>query len=361
MQGTLDTALCPQNPFKDCYYRQPQRAVTLKLQANGFKLSTQKPSKTLNRVMQIPSSKPLIVILGPTASGKTHLGVEMARRFKGEVISADSRQVFRGMDIGTGKDLQEYGDTPYHLIDIASPGEEYNLFQFAQDFNEAYSAVLRHASLPFLVGGTGMYLDAVLRRYSLTRAPINEALRAELENKDHHELIDQLTTLNPNQHNQTDAEDKQRTIRAIEIALAEQSGAETVCWPDFQPLVIGLQYPRATTRERISQRLRSRLDEGMIDEVKNLLEQGVSHSSLEHYGLEYRYLSLFLRDELSYNDMFQKLQSAIHQFAKQQEKWFRNIEKKGISIHWLNTQDDVIIECANQISAYLARQGYASL
>ena len=190
--------------------------------------------------MQIPASKPLIVILGPTASGKTHLGVEMARRFNGEIISADSRQVFKGMDIGTGKDLQEYGDTPYHLIDVASPGEEYNLFRFAQDFNEAYAAVLRHASLPFLVGGTGMYLDAVLRRYSLTRAPINDALRAELENKDHHELIDQLTTLNPNQHNQTDAEDNPRTIRAIEIALADRSGAETVRWPDFHPLLIGL-------------------------------------------------------------------------------------------------------------------------
>lgn len=309
--------------------------------------------------MQIPPSTPLIVILGPTASGKTRLGVEMATRFNGEIISADSRQVFTGMDIGTGKDLQEYGDTPYHLIDIASPGDEYNLFRFAQDFNTAYQAVLDNGSLPFLVGGTGMYLDAALRRYSLTRAPINVVLRAELEGKKHSELIDQLTTLSPNQHNQTDIADKQRTIRAIEIALADQSASETVCWPDFQPLVCGLQYPRETTRQRISQRLASRLDEGMIDEVKKLLEQGVSHSSLEHYGLEYRYLSLFLRGELNYNDMFQKLQSAIHQFAKQQEKWFRNIEKKGVNIHWLNTQGDATNECAKLISTYLADLEYA--
>lgn len=308
--------------------------------------------------MQIPPSEPLIVILGPTASGKTRLGVEMARRFNGEIISADSRQVFRGMDIGTGKDLHEYGDTSHHLIDIASPGEEYNLFRFAQDFNEAYANVLKHESLPFLVGGTGMYLDAVLRRYSLTRAPIDEDLRAELESKEHHELIDQLTTLNPNQHNQTDTASRQRTIRAIEIALAEQNGSETVCWPEFQPFVFGLQYPREITRKRISLRLKSRLEEGMIDEVKNLLQQGISHSSLEHYGLEYRYLSLFLRGELNYNDMYQKLQSAIHQFAKQQEKWFRNIEKKGVNIQWLDTQGDIDTECANQISTYLKYLGY---
>ncbi|WP_068453842.1 tRNA (adenosine(37)-N6)-dimethylallyltransferase MiaA [Oleiphilus sp. HI0080] len=308
--------------------------------------------------MQKPPTHPLIVILGPTASGKTHLGVDMARRFHGEVLSADSRQVFKGMDIGTGKDLQEYGEIPYHLIDIALPGEEYNLFRFAQDFNNAYSSVLDKGVLPFLVGGTGMYLDAVLRRYALTKAPFDEHLRNELNNKDHADLIDQLATLNPHLHNQTDIADKQRTVRAIEIALAEKNGSETVCWPDYQPLVFGLQYPRETTRKRISQRLASRLDEGMLDEVKQLLEQGVSHTSLEHYGLEYRYLSLFLRGELDYNDMFQKLRSAIHQFAKQQEKWFRNIEKKGVSIHWLNTQDDFAAECANHISRYLERAGH---
>ena len=308
--------------------------------------------------MQISRKEPLIVILGPTASGKTRLGVEMARRFNGEIISADSRQVFRGMDIGTGKDLQEYEEVPHHLIDIAEPGEEYNLFRFAQDFNFAYESILDKSSLPMLVGGTGMYLDAVLQRYSLTRAPRDTALRTELENKDHKELIDQLSKLNRNQHNQTDIADKQRTIRAIEIALAEQSGAETLRWPDFVPLTIGLQYPREVTRERISQRLKKRLDEGMIEEAKMLLEQGVSHSSLEHYGLEYRYLSLFLRGQLSYNDMFQKLQSAIHQFAKQQEKWFRNIEKKGVNIHWLDIQDEITSQCANCIATYLTSQEY---
>lgn len=303
--------------------------------------------------MQISPSQPLIVILGPTASGKTRLGVEMAERFNGQIISADSRQVFRSMDIGTGKDLEEYGDTPYHLIDIADPGEEYNLFRFAKDFNAAFSQVLNNGALPFLVGGTGMYLDAVLRRYALTQAPKDDALRSSLEAKEHDELIKELCELNPKQHNQTDLSDKQRTIRAIEIALAEKSGAHTIRWPDFQALTIGLQYPRATTRERISSRLKSRLQEGMIDEVKALLESGVSHEALEHYGLEYRYLSLFLRGELSYNDMFQKLQSAIHQFAKQQEKWFRNIEKKGVGIHWLDTQGDISNECHACIDSFL--------
>ncbi len=307
--------------------------------------------------MQISSKHPLIVILGPTASGKTRLGVEMARHFGGEIISADSRQVFCGMDIGTGKDLEEYGEIPHHLIDIAKPGEEYNLYRFAEDFSGAFKEITQKHKVPFLVGGTGMYLDAVLRRYELAKAPVDEAARSSLEARNHNDLIQELKQLNPSQHNETDTSDKQRTIRAIEIACAERNGSDFIRWPEFKPLTIGLQFQREITRQRISQRLKSRLDEGMIDEVRTLLAQGVSHSALEHYGLEYRYLSLFLRGELNYNDMFQKLQSAIHQFAKQQEKWFRNIEKKGVDIFWLDTNENIEAQCIDQIESFLTAAG----
>jgi tRNA dimethylallyltransferase len=311
--------------------------------------------------MQIASKSPLIAIIGPTASGKTRLGVEMAKQFAGEIISADSRQVFCGMDIGTGKDLDEYGEVPHHLIDIAQPGEEYNLYRFAEDFSEAFNDITQKQKLPFLVGGTGMYLDAVLRRYELTKAPIDQSARASLQDRDHQDLIDELKRLNPNQHNETDTNDKQRTIRAIEILRAEQEGADSIHWPAFKALTIGLQFPRGITRQRISQRLKSRLEEGMIEEVNALLEQGVSHAALEHYGLEYRYLSLFLRGELTYNDMFQKLQSAIHQFAKQQEKWFRNIEKKGVDIFWLDTSTDIEAQCHERIESFLREFDHSTI
>lgn len=278
----------------------------------------------------------------------------MAKQFAGEIISADSRQVFCGMDIGTGKDLEEYGEVPHHLIDIAQPGEEYNLYRFAEDFSEAFNEITRKQKSPFLVGGTGMYLDAVLRRYELTKAPVDQSARASMQARDHQDLINELKRLNPNQHNQTDTSDKQRTIRAIEILRAEREGATPVPWPEFRALTIGLQFPRDITRQRISQRLKSRLNDGMIEEVRALLEQGVSHSALEHYGLEYRYLSLFLRGEITYNDMYQKLQSAIHQFAKQQEKWFRNIEKKGVDIFWLDTSTNIEVQCRKRIESFLS-------
>ncbi|KZY63834.1 MULTISPECIES: tRNA (adenosine(37)-N6)-dimethylallyltransferase MiaA [unclassified Oleiphilus] len=303
--------------------------------------------------MQIQKKTPLIVILGPTANGKTRLGIELAKQFNGEIISADSRQVFRRMDIGTGKDLQEYGDLPYHLIDIAEPGQEYNLFRYAQDFSSAFEKVISRNKLPFLVGGTGMYLDATLQRYALTSAPIDKKLRSELEEKSHEQLIHQLHELSPSLHNETDSIDKDRTIRAIEIALAEKSGSPCVHWPDFEPCVIGLQFPREVTRERISARLSARLEEGMIEEVENLIQDGVSHEALEHYGLEYRFISQHLLGEMNLNDMHQKLRSAIHQFAKQQEKWFRNIEKKGVKIHWLDTQNSLFDQGSKIVSSFL--------
>lgn len=303
--------------------------------------------------MQLTLNNPLIVFLGPTANGKTRLSLSVAEHFNAEIISADSRQVFRRMDIGTGKDLEEYGATPYHLINIAEPGEEYNLFRFASDFKVAFNDITRRGRLPFLVGGTGMYLDAVLQRYALTRAPIDEALRDELFSASHEVLLEKLATLAPSLHNQTDLQDKTRTIRAIEIALAEQNNAETLSWPEYSPLVIGLQYPRTTTRKRITERLNERLKAGMIEEAQSLLDSGVSHESLQHYGLEYRFLSLYLKGEIKYNDMFQKLNSAIHQFAKQQEKWFRKIESKGVRIHWLDTEFDLTSQTKSLIETHL--------
>ena len=297
--------------------------------------------------------QPLITLLGPTASGKTALAVALAKQLNGEIISCDSRQVFRGMDIGTGKDLDEYQGLPYHLIDIKNPGEEYNLFEFAKDFSQSFTEISKRGNLPLLVGGTGMYLDATLRRYQLSSAPIDAELRATLQGLKHDELIERLNQLKPEQHNATDINDKERTIRALEIAIAEERGASTHRWPECASLVLGLQFPREMTRQRITTRLKQRLNEGMIEEVERLISGGVSHASLEHYGLEYRYLSLYLRGELSYNDMFQKLNGAIHQFAKQQEKWFRNIQKKGIDIHWLDTDADLVAQGLSLISSFL--------
>ena len=307
----------------------------------------------MNNVMQLTQNRPLVVFLGPTANGKTRLSLSVAEHFDAEIISADSRQVFRRMDIGTGKDLEEYGSTPYHLIDIAEPGEEYNLFRFASDFSKAFIDITQRGKLPFLVGGTGMYIDAVLQRYALTSAPVDESLRDQLFSESHEVLIKKLESIAPSLHNHTDLQDKTRTIRAIEIAIAEKNNAETLSWPKYSPMVIGLQYPRATTRKRITERLTQRLQAGMLEEAQSLLDSGVSHESLEHYGLEYRYLSLHLKGAINYNDMFQKLNSSIHQFAKQQEKWFRKIEFKGIKIHWVDTEKDLPLQTRDLIEAHL--------
>ncbi len=303
----------------------------------------------MNKVILRDPRTPLVTILGPTASGKTALGVCLAEALNGEIISADSRQVYQGMDIGTGKDLEEYGSIPHHLIDIIKPGQDYNVFSFARDFRQSFLDITSRGKLPLLVGGTGMYLDAVIRRYEMVEAPINEALRNRLEEKTHEALVKELLILKPEQHNRTDTNDKARTIRAIEIALAEQNPQNQTQWPHVEAIVFGLQFQREITRERITKRLKVRLDNGMIEEVETLKNQGVSDELLHFYGLEYRFVSQHLRGELSFNDMFQKLNSAIHQFAKQQEKWFRNIEKKGGAIHWLNTSGDYAQEALEVI------------
>lgn len=279
----------------------------------------------------------LLVILGPTASGKTRLAVEAARALGGEIISADSRQVYRGLDLGSGKDLAEYQAIPYHLIDIMDPGDEFNLFEFARGFCQAFDLIRQRGRLPVLVGGTGLYLDALLRRYRLVDVPEDPALRRRLAGTDLADLQQQLKRLRQELHNNTDLHDRERLIRAIEIAEGEQRpGAEPIELPPLKPEVFGLRWPRTVLRQRITARLKSRLNQGLIEEVAGLHEQGVSWQTLDFYGLEYRFVAQYLQGHINRNDLFHKLNSAIHQFAKRQETWFRRMEKQGVEIHWLD-------------------------
>jgi tRNA dimethylallyltransferase len=290
----------------------------------------------------------LLTVLGPTASGKTRLAVELARELGGEIISADSRQVFRGMDIGSGKDLHEYGEVPYHLIDILESGAEFSVFAFQRLFLEAFADISTRGRLPVLCGGTGLYLDAVLRSYRMAEVPEDAGLRAELENRDSDELAAILRAMKPEQHNTSDLLDRQRTIRAIEIARFEQERPEPdQQWPDIRSLTIGIRWERGELRKRITERLSQRLENGMIEEVQRLHDAGVPWERLDYYGLEYRYIGAFLQGRLSRNDMFQKLNSAIHDFAKRQENWFRKMEKNGIRIIWVNGAGDPLAEARN--------------
>ena len=284
----------------------------------------------------------LLVILGATASGKTRLGVQLAGRLNGEIVSADSRQVYCGMDIGTGKDLHEYRGIPYHLIDVAPPGHEFNLFQFQRLFLDAFSELSGRGALPVLVGGSGMYLDCVLRGYRLTEVPENPELRTELASLSMPALAKRLTSSNPKPHNSTDLTERPRLMRAIEIA--EYEGVESEPWPDMVPFTIGIRWERAQLRERITNRLKERLAAGMIEEVERLHASGTTWEQLEFYGLEYRYLARHLKGELSGNDMFQKLNSAIHDFAKKQENWFKRMQSHGTVIHWVEGGGDPLAE-----------------
>lgn len=292
---------------------------------------------------------PLVTVLGPTASGKTALGVALAKHFSGEIISADSRQVYRNMDIGTGKDLDEYGEVPYHLIDIEEPGSEYNLFEFIGGFNRSFADINERNKLTIMVGGTGMYLDAILNRYKLTASEYQN----QLNHLSDEELKQQLIELRPNQHNTTNLETRGRLISALAIALSEENNAPIRQASPFKPLTIGVQFPRDITRKRITKRLKQRLDLGMIEEVEALHANGLDWEQLDFYGLEYRFIAQYLQGKLNYNDMFQKLNSAIHQFAKQQEKWFRNIEKKGHKIHWLNMEKNITEQASPLINNHL--------
>lgn len=287
----------------------------------------------------------LLTVLGPTASGKTRLAVALAQALSGEIISADSRQVFQQMNIGTGKDLHEYGDVSYHLIDILNPGEEFSVFAFQQLFVNAFHDITLRGHLPVLCGGTGLYLDAALRGYRMVDVPENSQLRTELAEKSDVELGCMLRELVPNQHNSSDLTDRSRTIRAIEIACHKSSDLqETEPFPDIRPLVIGIRWERTELRRRITERLRQRFADGMIDEVQKLHDNGVSWERLDYYGLEYRLVGGFLRGELTCNDMFQKLNSAIHDFAKRQETWFRRMERNGVTIHWVDGAGDPVAD-----------------
>ncbi|GAB7027788.1 tRNA (adenosine(37)-N6)-dimethylallyltransferase MiaA [Geotalea toluenoxydans] len=277
----------------------------------------------------------LLVILGPTASGKTRLGVELARRFSGEVISADSRQVYRGMDIGTGKDLSEYGEVPYHLIDIVDPGYEFSVFEFQRRFEQAYNDITERGRLPVMVGGTGMYLESVLKGYRLVEVPENAQLRRQLAGLSHEALMERLGNANPRLHNSTDLLDHHRLVRAIEIAEYD-APPQAPFLPGLSPLIFGIQWDRPILRRRITERLKLRLDQGIIQEVERLHDAGIPFETLEFYGLEYRFIARHLKGELSRNDMFQKLNSAIHDFAKRQCTWFSRMERHGTAIHWLD-------------------------
>lgn len=286
----------------------------------------------------------LLVILGPTASGKTRLAVALAQELGGEIISADSRQVFRGMDIGSGKDLHEYGQVPYHLIDILDAGGEFSVFEFQRRFLHVYAEISSRGIVPILCGGSGMYLDAVLRGYALVEVPRDESLRAELAKKNDAELVEELCRLKPDQHNCTDLLDRERTVRAIEIALVESSCPERDPFPRIRTAVVGINWERETLRRRITERLRERLDNGMIEEVQRLLGDGIAWERLNYYGLEYRYVGAYLRGDMTRNDMFQRLNSAIHNFAKRQMNWFRRMERHGVAINWIKGEADLLAQ-----------------
>ena len=287
----------------------------------------------------------LLAIVGPTASGKTRLAVALARELYGEVISADSRQVFRGMDIGSGKDLQEYGEVSYHLINILDPGGEFSVFDFQRLFVKAFEDITARAALPVLCGGSGLYLDAALRGYRMVSVPEDAALRSKLADRSDFELAAILLKLRPSQHNSSDLTERNRTIRAIEIASHELTDkAEKMPLPAIRPLVLGIRWEREELRRRITERLMQRLASGMIEEVQQLHDSGIDWERLDYYGLEYRFVGAYLRGELTHSDLFKKLNSAIHAFAKRQETWFRRMERNGVLIHWLKGGGTVLQE-----------------
>jgi tRNA dimethylallyltransferase len=278
--------------------------------------------------------KQLIVILGATATGKTKLAVNLAREIDGEIISADSRQVYRGMDIGTGKDLSEYGDVKYHLIDIAAAGDQYNIFNYKLSFEEVLQQINERDKFPIVCGGSGMYLEVALGLYNMNEAPIDNRFRLEADNMSDSELISHLEALKE-VHNVTDLKDRERLIRAIEIAREETKRSGLYDNEPCTHFIYGVDTSRQEIRDRITKRLKSRLEEGLIEEVEELHSTGISFESLRYYGLEYKYVSMYLQGELNYDEMFRLLNTAIHQFAKRQMTWFRRMERRGVKIKWL--------------------------
>lgn len=284
----------------------------------------------------------LIAILGPTASGKTPFAAALAAELDTEIISADSRQIYRGMDLGTGKDLADYTvggkQVPYHLIDIADPGYKYNVFEYQRDFLAAYEHIRQKGRLPIVCGGTGMYLESVLKGYRLLPVPENQELRSRLEGKSLEELTEMLKTYK-SLHNTTDVDTAKRAIRAIEIEeYYAHTPVDERSFPQLDSLIIGVDIDRELRREKITRRLRQRLDEGMVDEVRRLMEQGIHPDDLIYYGLEYKFLTLYVLGRLTYDEMYRQLETAIHQFAKRQMTWFRGMERRGFTIHWMDAR-----------------------
>jgi tRNA dimethylallyltransferase len=281
--------------------------------------------------------KTLITVLGPTASGKTAFAAQLAYALDGEIVSADSRQVYRRMNIGTGKDLSEYTvkgvSIPYHLIDVCEPGEKYTLFDYQHDFHKAYRNILTRNKTAILCGGTGLYIESVLKGYNLPDVPPNPALRAALEKKSLEELSGVLQSYRP-LHNTTDTDSRKRAVRAIEIAeFKSKQESSSTAFPAIESIILGLDIDRELRRKKITERLHARLREGMIEEVRGLLNSGVSPESLIYYGLEYKFVTLHATGKMSYEDMFRQLEIAIHRFAKRQMTWFRGMERRGFTIH----------------------------
>jgi tRNA dimethylallyltransferase len=295
-------------------------------------------------IRRFRKSHNLLVILGPTATGKTGLAVGLARRFGGEIISADSRQIYRGMDLGTGKDLNEYSrggvKVPCHLIDIFDPTEECSVFTYQKLFYRCFQEIIGRGNLPLMAGGTGLYLDAVIRGYRMPAVPEDQALREELEREGMASLRRRFLSLCPEVHNTTDLRERKRLIRAIEIAEftrhhSEDHGPRI----PISPLVVGIRCEREALRRKITNRLEARLAAGMVEEVRALEERGLDWERIDSFGLEYRYIGLYLRGLMTREEMVRILNTRIHQFAKRQETWFRRMEKKGVQIHWIETAD----------------------
>jgi len=283
----------------------------------------------------------LITILGPTATGKTKLAAQLAYRFNGEIISADSRQVYKGMNIGTGKDLSDYNvdDTkiPYHLIDIADPDTEFNLFEFTLHFKNAFEKIISKNKIPFLTGGTGLYISSVVQNYQLKQAEYKDDEVKRLSQLSSEELKTILLNLKTKLHNKTDLVDKERLIKAI--LIAESEGESLLKDIKINSLVIGVRFERSEIKKRITERLKKRLNEGMLEEVQKLIDSGVTYERLLKFGLEYKFIAFYLKEELSYNEMFVKLNSAISAFAKRQMTWFRKMEREGVKINWIDKAD----------------------
>jgi tRNA dimethylallyltransferase len=282
----------------------------------------------------------LITILGPTATGKTTVATHLARAIDGEIISADSRQIYRGMDLGTGKDLSEYiidgQPVPYHLIDIVDAGYKYNVFEYQRDFLQAFADINNRNKIPVLCGGTGLYIEAILKGYRLIQVPDNLEFRKQFEGKTLEELT-QILSAYKTLHNTTDVDTVKRAIRAIEIAEYYQHHPEIKTdYPDIRPLIVGLDISRDERRARITSRLKTRIEEGMVDEVRRLLDSGIAPDDLIYYGLEYKYLTLYITGRLTFEEMFSQLEMEIHRFAKRQMTWFRGMERRGLPIHWID-------------------------